>query len=235
MYMSHLLYVTFAVCHICCMSRVGQNRIYTPYMTVYFLISLPKILYIHRIYMVLANPMYVAFTVCHICCMSHLLYVTFAVHHIRCMSHLLYFVTFAVSHIRYMSHSCMYMSHSLYVTFTEHSCMYMSHALYVTFMYVNATLAVRHHRCILLTALISYGALMLHHTALSCILLTALISCWALMFHHTALRCYVIYFPLYSITLLSGATSIKQCSCKTGFYSQEGAQLCVCLRVCVCV
>jgi hypothetical protein len=33
--------------------RVGQNRIYTPYMTVYSMISLPKI---HRIYMVLANP-----------------------------------------------------------------------------------------------------------------------------------------------------------------------------------
>ena len=36
--------------------RVGQNRIYTPYMTVYFVITLPKIPYIHRIYMVLANP-----------------------------------------------------------------------------------------------------------------------------------------------------------------------------------
>jgi hypothetical protein len=40
-----------------CLSRVGQNRIYTPYMTVYLMISLPKIPYIHRIYMVLANPM----------------------------------------------------------------------------------------------------------------------------------------------------------------------------------
>ena len=36
--------------------RVGQNRIYTPYMTVYLVISLPKIPYIHRIYMVFANP-----------------------------------------------------------------------------------------------------------------------------------------------------------------------------------
>jgi hypothetical protein len=36
--------------------RVGQNRIYTPYKTVNFVISLPKIPYIHRIYMVLANP-----------------------------------------------------------------------------------------------------------------------------------------------------------------------------------
>jgi len=38
--------------------RVGQNRIYTPYMTVYFVISLPKIPFIHRICMVLANPTY---------------------------------------------------------------------------------------------------------------------------------------------------------------------------------
>jgi hypothetical protein len=38
------------------MLRVGQNRIYTPYMTVYLMISLPKVPYIHRIYMDLANP-----------------------------------------------------------------------------------------------------------------------------------------------------------------------------------
>ena len=38
------------------MHRVGQNRIYTPYMAVYLVISLPNIPYIHRIYMVLANP-----------------------------------------------------------------------------------------------------------------------------------------------------------------------------------
>jgi hypothetical protein len=30
--------------------KVGQSRIYTPYMTVYLVISLPKIPYIHRIY-----------------------------------------------------------------------------------------------------------------------------------------------------------------------------------------
>jgi len=30
--------------------RVGQNRIYTPYMTIRLVISLPKIPYIHRIY-----------------------------------------------------------------------------------------------------------------------------------------------------------------------------------------
>ena len=37
------------------MNRVGQNRIYTPYMTVYLVISLPKIPYIHRIFMPVAN------------------------------------------------------------------------------------------------------------------------------------------------------------------------------------
>jgi len=50
----------------CCFSsfmiRVGQNRIYTPYMTVYLVISLPKIPYVNRIYMVLANPTHVART-----------------------------------------------------------------------------------------------------------------------------------------------------------------------------
>jgi len=32
------------------MCRVGQNRIYTPYMTVCMVISLPEILYVHCIY-----------------------------------------------------------------------------------------------------------------------------------------------------------------------------------------
>ena len=36
--------------------RVGQNCIYTPYMTVYLVFFLPKLLYTHRVYMVLANP-----------------------------------------------------------------------------------------------------------------------------------------------------------------------------------
>ena len=36
--------------------RVGQNCIYTPYMTVYLVISLPSVPYMHRINMVLANP-----------------------------------------------------------------------------------------------------------------------------------------------------------------------------------
>jgi len=38
------------------MSRVGQDRIYTPYMIVYLVNSLQKIPYMHRIYMVLASP-----------------------------------------------------------------------------------------------------------------------------------------------------------------------------------
>ena len=42
------------------MCKVGQNRIYTPYMTVYLVISQPKIPYIHRIYMVMANPTHVS-------------------------------------------------------------------------------------------------------------------------------------------------------------------------------
>ena len=39
--------------------RVGQNRIYTPHMTVYLVTSLPKIPCINSIYMVLANPTYI--------------------------------------------------------------------------------------------------------------------------------------------------------------------------------
>jgi len=50
-------------CACLCMCRVGQNRIYTPYMTIYLVISLPKLPYIHRIYMVLANPKYVCMCV----------------------------------------------------------------------------------------------------------------------------------------------------------------------------
>ena len=39
--------------------RVGQNCIYTPYMTVYLMISLPKMPYIYRIYIILANPTHI--------------------------------------------------------------------------------------------------------------------------------------------------------------------------------
>jgi hypothetical protein len=37
------------------MVRVGQKRIYTPYMAVYLVTSLPKVLYIHGLNMVLSS------------------------------------------------------------------------------------------------------------------------------------------------------------------------------------
>ena len=40
---------------------VGQSRIYAPYKTVYLVNPLPKTPYIHRIFLVLANPTYLAF------------------------------------------------------------------------------------------------------------------------------------------------------------------------------
>jgi hypothetical protein len=43
--------------------RVGQNRIYTYIYTVYLVISKPKIPYVHRIYMVLANPSYLMYMI----------------------------------------------------------------------------------------------------------------------------------------------------------------------------
>jgi len=43
-------------CHMC---RVGQNRTCTYIYTVCLVISKPKIPYVHRIYLVLANPTYV--------------------------------------------------------------------------------------------------------------------------------------------------------------------------------
>ena len=45
-------------------SRVGQNRIHTPYMTLYLVISLPKIPYIPCICMVLANPIHQMWASC---------------------------------------------------------------------------------------------------------------------------------------------------------------------------
>ena len=41
--------------------RVGQNRVCTLYMTVYLVKFLPKLLYTHRTYKVLANLTYVIF------------------------------------------------------------------------------------------------------------------------------------------------------------------------------
>jgi|AntDeeMinimDraft_5_1070356.scaffolds.fasta_scaffold67573_1 hypothetical protein len=39
--------------------RIGQNRIYTYIYTVYLVIPKPKIPYVHRTYMVLANPRHI--------------------------------------------------------------------------------------------------------------------------------------------------------------------------------
>jgi len=48
--------VCVCVC-VCGMCRAGHGRICTPYMAVYSVISLPKTLYIYRIYnMVLSKP-----------------------------------------------------------------------------------------------------------------------------------------------------------------------------------
>jgi hypothetical protein len=47
------------------MCRVSQNVIDTPYMTVYMVISLQKIPYAHRIYMVMANPSHEQYTYLH--------------------------------------------------------------------------------------------------------------------------------------------------------------------------
>jgi len=44
------------------MLRIGQNHTYTPYTTVRLVIAFPRIPYIHRIYMVLANPVHAACT-----------------------------------------------------------------------------------------------------------------------------------------------------------------------------
>ena len=40
------------------MIKVGQSRMHAPYMAAHLVISLPKLPYIHRVYMVLANPTY---------------------------------------------------------------------------------------------------------------------------------------------------------------------------------
>jgi hypothetical protein len=52
----HLICVCVCVCVFCsaylkrCRLRVGQNRIYAPYMTVCMVISMLKVPYVHRIY-----------------------------------------------------------------------------------------------------------------------------------------------------------------------------------------
>ena len=53
------MYVCVCVRVFVCMCRFGQNHIYTPYMTIYLVVSLSKVPYINRIYIIMANPMYV--------------------------------------------------------------------------------------------------------------------------------------------------------------------------------
>jgi len=52
-----VLLVSLSPSHI---SRLGQIRMHTPYMTVYLAISLRKIPCIHRMYTVLANPTHIS-------------------------------------------------------------------------------------------------------------------------------------------------------------------------------
>ena len=63
------------MCVLMCICEVGQNCIYSLYMTVYLVVSLPQIPYLHRIYMVLADQMYVCVFVC-ICSWLHVLWCT---------------------------------------------------------------------------------------------------------------------------------------------------------------
>ena len=54
------------------MTRVGQNCIYTYEYTIYLVISKPKIPYVNRIYMVLANPIHDQWEVAVVSCMCFL-------------------------------------------------------------------------------------------------------------------------------------------------------------------
>jgi len=78
------------------MCRVGQNRIYTPYMTVYMVISLPKIPYTHRTYIWFWPTLLMRHTkICSIC--AHLF---------TCANlHTSYEMTLNVSH-QVMLHIC---------------------------------------------------------------------------------------------------------------------------------
>jgi len=63
---THAFYAAPPKC-LCHKHRVGHNCIYTPYMTVYSVISLPKTPYTHRIYMVLANPTHAFYAYTRVC------------------------------------------------------------------------------------------------------------------------------------------------------------------------
>jgi predicted naringenin-chalcone synthase len=53
MVLKRVNYDTAYIILICCVTSFGQNRIYTPYMAVCMVISLPKIPYIHRMYLLM--------------------------------------------------------------------------------------------------------------------------------------------------------------------------------------
>ena len=48
--------------------RVGQNRLYTPYMTIFVVISLQKMLYTHRIYIYIYIYIYISWSTLEIRC-----------------------------------------------------------------------------------------------------------------------------------------------------------------------
>jgi len=70
------LCVFLCVCVCVFVCRVGQNRTYAPYMTIYLVIFQPKLPYIHCIYMVLGNPRVVCcLTICACVCVFVCVYV----------------------------------------------------------------------------------------------------------------------------------------------------------------
>jgi hypothetical protein len=78
--------------YIRCIYSVGQNRIYAPYMTVYLVISLPKIPYIHRINRVLANPINIRYfwqgnhqVYGHVRCIYTVMYSAYIHGHVQCI------------------------------------------------------------------------------------------------------------------------------------------------------
>jgi len=107
-------------------NRVGQKRMYTPYMTVYFVKPLPKVPYIHRVYMVLANPTCKGTSrPCSACICHHILaahvYDSNTVNATHMHAH-----TFTYTHV-----------HTLAQTHTHKSVQTCAHALMYTHMYIH--------------------------------------------------------------------------------------------------
>jgi len=78
-YRIYILYTVYRISYIC---RVGQNCIYTYIYTVYLVISKPKIPYVHRIFMVLANPINMYTVFWPTLAMYHMAICTQAQHHV---------------------------------------------------------------------------------------------------------------------------------------------------------